>query len=78
MYIALKERVEKILPKWKSWYANPFDAATDLGLLKATVSDPDSLNLNKRIHVFVNKLSLLSESYGVAMVSKYNFLFSVR
>ncbi len=48
MYIALKERVEKILPKWKSWYANPFDAATDLGLLKATVSDPDSLNLNKR------------------------------
>ena len=48
MYITLKERVEKILPKWKSRYANPFDAATDLGLLKATVSDPDSLNLNKR------------------------------
>ena len=48
MHMTLRERVENILPKWRSWYANTFDASTDLGLLKTTVCDPNSLNLNKR------------------------------
>lgn len=42
MHMTLRERVENILPKWRSWYANTFDAATDLGLLKTTVCDPNS------------------------------------
>ena len=46
--MTLREQVEVILPKWESWYANPFDATVDLGLLRAEVCDPDSLNLNKR------------------------------
>jgi len=48
MIMTLREQVEIILPKWRSWYANPFDAAVDLGLLKTKVCDPNSLNLNRR------------------------------
>ena len=45
MHMTLRERVENILLKWRSWHANTFDAAADLGLLKTTVCDPNSLNL---------------------------------
>jgi hypothetical protein len=44
----LRERVEARLPNWRSWYPSIFHAAEDLGLIRAQVCDPDSLNLSKR------------------------------
>lgn len=50
-YIApmnLRERVEEVLPNWDRWYPSLFDAAADLGVIKAEVCDPGSLLLTKR------------------------------
>ena len=44
----LREQVEQLLPGWKRWYPSLFDAATDLGLLRARVCPPDSLLLSHR------------------------------
>ncbi len=51
VYIAamnLREEVEALLPNWERWYPSLFDAASDLGVIRAEVCDPDSLNLNRR------------------------------
>ena len=45
---ALREEVEALLPNWRSWYPSLFHAAEDLGLIRARVCDPNSLNLNNR------------------------------
>lgn len=50
-YIApmnLRDKVEELLPQWERWYPSLFDAANDLGIIRAEVCDPDSLNLNRR------------------------------
>lgn len=44
----MREQVEQLLPGWSRWYPSLFDAATDLGLLRARVCSPDSLLLSKR------------------------------
>jgi hypothetical protein len=44
----LREQVEKMLPAWERWYPSLFDAASDLGLIKAHVCDPSSLLLTNR------------------------------
>ena len=44
----LREQVEDILPNWERWYPSLFDAASDLGLIKAQVCDPKSLLLTNR------------------------------
>jgi hypothetical protein len=44
----LRERVEELLPNWERWYPSLFDAANDLGLIKAQVCDPNSLLLTNR------------------------------
>jgi hypothetical protein len=44
----LREEVEHLLPGWESWYPNIFDAAVDLGLLRARVCAPGSLLLSQR------------------------------
>jgi hypothetical protein len=46
--MTLREQVERVLPGWRRWYPSLFDAATDLGLLRAEVCAPDSLLLAKR------------------------------
>ena len=46
--MSLREKVEKMLPNWERWYPSLFDAASDLGIIKAEVCDPDSLNLVRR------------------------------
>jgi hypothetical protein len=46
--MSLKDQVEALLPSWQRWYPSLFDAATDLGLLRARVCAPDSLLLSKR------------------------------
>ena len=46
--MTLKDQVEELLPSWRRWYPSLFDAATDLGLLRARVCSPDSLLLSRR------------------------------
>lgn len=45
---SLQEQVERLLPSWRRWYPSLFDAASDLGLIRARVCSPDSLLLSKR------------------------------
>lgn len=44
----LRKQVEKLLPNWERWYPSLFDAASDLGLIKAQVCDPNTLLLSNR------------------------------
>jgi hypothetical protein len=46
--MTLRERVEALLPNWQSWYPSLFDAATDLGLIRARVCPPSQLMLSNR------------------------------
>ena len=46
--MSLREEVEKRLPNWASWYPSVFDAARDLGLIRARVCSPSSLLLSNR------------------------------
>ena len=45
---SLREQVEQLLPNWRSWYPSLFDAAHDLGLIRARVCAPSSLLLSTR------------------------------
>ncbi len=50
-YIAgmnLRDQVESLLPNWERWYPSLFDAASDLGIIRAEVCDPNSLLLSRR------------------------------
>jgi hypothetical protein len=44
----LRDQVESLLPNWQSWYPTVFDAAVDLGILRARVCAPGSLLLSQR------------------------------
>ena len=46
--MSLRDQVEQLLPGWRRWYPSLFDAARDLGLIRARVCSPDSLLLTKR------------------------------
>jgi hypothetical protein len=46
--LSLREQVESLLPTWQSWYPSLFDAATDLGLIRARVCSPSQLMLSNR------------------------------
>ncbi len=46
--LTLRQRVEKELPRWRSWYPSIFDAARDLGLIRAEVCPPSQLLLSNR------------------------------
>jgi hypothetical protein len=48
MDVSLRDQVERLLPGWKRWYPSLFEAARDLGLIRARVCSPDSLLLSKR------------------------------
>jgi len=45
---SLREQVEQLLPRWVQWYPSLFDAASDLGLIRARVCPPGSLLLSRR------------------------------
>lgn len=45
---SLRDQVEELLPGWQSWYPSLFDAAYDLGILRARVCDLSSLVLSRR------------------------------
>ncbi len=40
--------MEHLLPGWESWYPSLFDAAVDLGVIRAQVCSPDDLYLSRR------------------------------
>ena len=63
--ISLRQRVEELLPNWQSWYPSLFDAAEDLGLIRARVCPPSSLMLSNR-HASVNSeaLNAFREKWG--------------
>ena len=44
----LREQVEALLPTWQSWYPSLFDAAADLGLIRARVCAASLLMLSNR------------------------------
>ncbi len=46
--MSLREQVEELLPNWERWYPSLFDAASDLGLIRAEVCDPGTLLLTRR------------------------------
>jgi len=46
--MSLREHVESILPEWERWYPSLFDAAQDLGIIRARVCPPSSLLLSQR------------------------------
>ena len=46
--MSLRDQVEQLLPSWQRWYPSLFDAARDLGLIRAQVCSPDSLLLSNR------------------------------
>ena len=46
--MSLRDQVETLLPNWQSWYPTVFDAAVDLGILRARVCPPGSLLLSQR------------------------------
>ncbi len=48
MDMSLREQVDHLLPGWESWYPSLFDAAVDLGVIRAQVCSPDDLYLSRR------------------------------
>lgn len=46
--MGLREEVDELLPSWRQWYPSLFDAAADLGLIRARVCPPGSLLLSRR------------------------------
>ena len=46
--MSLRDDVEKLLPNWERWYPSLFDAASDLGIIKPEVCDPNTLLLSSR------------------------------
>ena len=46
--VSLREQVETLLPAWEQWYPSLFDAAVDLGVIRARVCSPSQLLLSRR------------------------------
>ena len=62
---SLRESVEELLPNWESWYPSLFDAAEDLGLIRARVCAPSSLMLsNRHASVKSDALNMFREKWG--------------
>jgi hypothetical protein len=63
---SLREQVEDLLPTWRSWYPSLFDAASDLGLIRARVCSPSSLMLSNR-HAAVQSeaIQMFKEKWSV-------------
>jgi hypothetical protein len=62
----LRDEVERLLPGWESWYPSVFDAAVDLGLLRARVCSPGSLMLSQRhASVYNEALQAFREQWSV-------------
>ena len=67
--MSLREQVEELLPDWERWYPSLFDAASDLGLIKAEVCDPGTLLLTRRHAKIRQRLARLSGANGRQQIS---------
>src|SRR5262245_55348790 len=66
MSSSLRDQVESLLPSWESWYPSVFDAAVDLGLIRARVCAPGSLMLSQRhASVYNEALQAFREQWSV-------------
>ena len=67
MAMSLREQVEQLLPSWMQWYPSLFDAASDLGLIRARVCPPGQLLLSRR-HADVQReaVEMHRERWGVS------------
>jgi hypothetical protein len=64
--LSLREQVESLLPSWQSWYPSLFDAAEDLGLIRARVCALSSLMLsNRHASVQSEALQAFKEQWSV-------------
>ncbi len=52
---SLRAQVEELLTNWESWYPSLVHAAEDLGVSRARVIDPNSINLHKRHRSIVDQ-----------------------
>ena len=46
--MSLRDKLDVIMPGWERWYPSVFDAAQDLGLIRARVCPPSQLMLSNR------------------------------
>lgn len=51
--MSLRDQLDVLLPGWERWYPSVFDAACDLGLIRARVCPPSQLLLSNR-HAGIN------------------------
>lgn len=51
--MSLRDKLDVIMPGWERWYPSVFDAAQDLGLIRARVCPPSQLMLSNR-HAGIN------------------------
>ncbi|HTE42284.1 MAG TPA: hypothetical protein VK629_15785 [Steroidobacteraceae bacterium] len=64
--MSLRDQVDALLPGWESWYPSVFDAAVDLGILRARVCAPGSLLLSRRhASVYNEALQAFREQWSV-------------
>jgi hypothetical protein len=64
--MSLRDQVDALLPGWESWYPNVFDAAVDLGILRARVCAPGSLMLSRRhASIYNEALQAFREQWSV-------------
>jgi hypothetical protein len=64
--MSLRDQVESVLPNWRSWYPSVFDAAVDLGIIRARVCAPSSLLLsNRHASVYNEALQAFREKWSV-------------
>jgi len=62
---SLRDQVDELLPNWQSWYPSLFDAAHDLGILRARVCDLSSLVLSKRhAHIYNEAVQSFREQWS--------------
>jgi len=63
---SLRDQVEELLPDWQSWYPSLFDAAHDLGILRARVCDLSTLVLSRRhAHIYNEAVQSFREQWSV-------------
>jgi hypothetical protein len=46
--MSLRRQLDALMPGWERWYPSVFDAARDLGLIRARVCPPSQLLLSNR------------------------------
>ena len=61
--MSLRDQVDRLLPGWRQWYPSLFDAAADLGLIRARVCPPGSLLLSRR-HADVQRAAKILSEIG--------------